>query len=504
MNLVTDYQELAKTMELPPEALDLITGSGIRSVMHCPLVSGDTVFGALTLATNGTRTFTEADAVFGEELGRRVGTVLANLQLHERLANRLRGQEAVARLGQAAVVLQAPEPLFEAPRASSARSSTATSRRSCSTSRRATPCGSSPGPGWRDGVVGHAMIPDNAGSHSGFALISDGPVVSTDYATESTSVPARSCSSTAHDRASRHPSSARTGRGASSASTASRRAASRRTRSRSSTPSRTSSAAPSAVAAWRSRSATVTTASSSRLRPRRPASGSGTSSPGGSSGPTRSAGCTACRPAPSPELDAYLALVHEDDRGWVGERIHRAAETGAYDAQFRIVHPDGTVRWTHGTAKVFFDPQHKAIRMIGVARDVTEEVELEGERLRMAEAERRQTELNQAFIGVVSHELRTPITSIYGGSKLLRRMGEEQSEKRSELTADIEAEAERLYRLTEDLLVLTRVERGTLDIGLRAGGHAARARAGHRERAGALAADDDRARRPARHSDRPR
>ena len=104
--------------------------------------------------------------------------------------------------------------------------------------------------------------------------------------------------------------------------------------------------------------------------------------------------------------------------------------------------------------------------MIGVARDVTEEVELEGERLRMAEAERRQTELNQAFIGVVSHELRTPITSIYGGSKLLRRMGEEQSEKRSELTADIEAEAERLYRLTEDLLVLTRVERGTLDIGL--------------------------------------
>ena len=167
-----------------------------------------------------------------------------------------------------------------------------------------------------------------------------------------------------------------------------------------------------------------------------------------------------------PNLDAYLALVHEDDRGWVGERIHRAAETGAYDARFRIVHPDGTIRWTHGTAKVFFDPQHKAIRMIGVARDVTEEVELEGERLRMAEAERRQTELNQAFIGVVSHELRTPITSIYGGSKLLRRMGEEQSEKRSELTADIEAEAERLYRLTEDLLVLTRVERGTLDIGL--------------------------------------
>ena len=38
--------------------------------------------------------------------------------------------------------------------------------------------------------------------------------------------------------------------------------------------------------------------------------------------------------------------------------------------------------------------------------------------------------------------------------------------KRTDLTEDIEAGAERLYRLTEDLLVLTRVERGTLEIGL--------------------------------------
>ena len=40
------------------------------------------------------------------------------------------------------------------------------------------------GSGWREGVVGTAVIPDNAASHSGFALISDGPVVSHDYATE--------------------------------------------------------------------------------------------------------------------------------------------------------------------------------------------------------------------------------------------------------------------------------------------------------------------------------
>jgi K+-sensing histidine kinase KdpD len=84
---------------------------------------------------------------------------------------------------------------------------------------------------------------------------------------------------------------------------------------------------------------------------------------------------------------------------------------------------------------------------------------------RLLEAEHRAGELGQAFIGVVSHELRTPITTIYGGTKLLRRLGPEDEEKRAELVADIEAEADRLYRLTEDLLVLTRVERGSLEIG---------------------------------------
>jgi signal transduction histidine kinase len=67
-----------------------------------------------------------------------------------------------------------------------------------------------------------------------------------------------------------------------------------------------------------------------------------------------------------------------------------------------------------------------------------------------------------AFIGVLSHELRTPITTIYGGSELLgRELGDEQ---RTEIVADIRAESERLARLVEDLLVMSRVERGEVEI----------------------------------------
>jgi len=79
--------------------------------------------------------------------------------------------------------------------------------------------------------------------------------------------------------------------------------------------------------------------------------------------------------------------------------------------------------------------------------------------------ERRANALREAFIGVISHELRTPITTIYGLSKMLRQRIESLTpEVRGQAIGDVEAEADRLYRLVEDLLVLSRAERGRVEI----------------------------------------
>jgi K+-sensing histidine kinase KdpD len=81
------------------------------------------------------------------------------------------------------------------------------------------------------------------------------------------------------------------------------------------------------------------------------------------------------------------------------------------------------------------------------------------------ETDRRSAELREAFVGVISHELRTPITTIYGLARILRQRGDAlDSAARSEAIADIEAESERLYRLVEDLLVLSRAEAGRVAI----------------------------------------
>jgi signal transduction histidine kinase len=80
-------------------------------------------------------------------------------------------------------------------------------------------------------------------------------------------------------------------------------------------------------------------------------------------------------------------------------------------------------------------------------------------------AEQRATALRDAFTGVISHELRTPITTIYGMSQVLRQRHETMDpETRRQSIADIEAEADRLRRLAEDLLVLSRAEGGRLTL----------------------------------------
>lgn len=147
------------------------------------------------------------------------------------------------------------------------------------------------------------------------------------------------------------------------------------------------------------------------------------------------------------DLRRILAAHEHDTAAWTA---------AAMDHPLEVRRPDG--RWlevrAYRTQKGTTDGQTDAERSragstILVLRDVT------GPRAARAARE--------AFIGLLSHELRTPITTIYGGTRLLERGLPE--ERRTEVVQDVRAEAERLYRLVEDLLVMTRVERGGVEIG---------------------------------------
>ena len=80
---------------------------------------------------------------------------------------------------------------------------------------------------------------------------------------------------------------------------------------------------------------------------------------------------------------------------------------------------------------------------------------------RIQDALRAALEAKDEFLGVMSHELRTPITAIYGGARVLRsRAGRLDEESKNRMMDDIEQESERLFRMVENLLVLSRLELG--------------------------------------------
>lgn len=77
-------------------------------------------------------------------------------------------------------------------------------------------------------------------------------------------------------------------------------------------------------------------------------------------------------------LEALRQRVHPDDRARFDLRVAQAldpAGDGHYECEFRIVWPDGSVRWLADRGRVFFEglgAQRRPVRAIGVALDVTE------------------------------------------------------------------------------------------------------------------------------------
>ncbi|WP_053226983.1 SpoIIE family protein phosphatase [Solirubrobacter soli] len=74
-----------------------------------------------------------------------------------------------------------------------------------------------------------------------------------------------------------------------------------------------------------------------------------------------------------PHIDSFSVRLHPDDRAKTEAAISRAVESrGDYEADYRVVHPDGTVRWVAARGRVLADPDGRPVRMLGAAYDITD------------------------------------------------------------------------------------------------------------------------------------
>ncbi|MCC9742492.1 SpoIIE family protein phosphatase [Streptomyces sp. MNU89] len=79
-------------------------------------------------------------------------------------------------------------------------------------------------------------------------------------------------------------------------------------------------------------------------------------------------------------IDTFYAHIHPEDRAAVHAAARTSMRTGFYSALYRIIRPDGVVRWIDAKASVVRDAEGNPQGMVGVAQDRTEEREHEERR----------------------------------------------------------------------------------------------------------------------------
>jgi PAS domain S-box-containing protein len=154
-----------------------------------------------------------------------------------------------------------------------------------------------------------------------------------------------------------------------------------------------------------------------------------------------------------PEL--LTKLVHPDDAAALAASFVRPPE---HPYVLRIRRKDG--RYVSGEQKVtlIYDEAGEVVAAEGIARDVTEREQAVAA---LREADRRKTE----FLAVLSHELRNPLSPIRNGLFILDRVAPGSDQARR-ARAVIERQVAHLSRLIDDLLDVTRVSRGKIQLQL--------------------------------------
>lgn len=131
--------------------------------------------------------------------------------------------------------------------------------------------------------------------------------------------------------------------------------------------------------------------------------------------------------------------------------------------EVRVLSPDGQIGWTQMNMIVRnYSPEQHIIEMLCINYDLTELKNTEAKLIQAKEHAEESDRLKSAFIANMSHEIRTPLNAIVGFSNILAET--DDPDERAEYQAIVEKNNELLLQLISDILDLSKIEAGILEI----------------------------------------
>lgn len=166
----------------------------------------------------------------------------------------------------------------------------------------------------------------------------------------------------------------------------------------------------------------------------------------------------------------FPSVSAEDQERAIAQWQIHVLEGSHYSEELRFYTSDDLApRWMHVRSSPMLSAQGELLGYVGTIEDITERKQAEETRADMLREQIARQEAEAAsrmkdeFLAVLSHELRTPLNSMLGWARLLRSKKMDETSVARAL-ATIERNAEAQSRLIEDILDVSKMIRGKLQI----------------------------------------
>jgi signal transduction histidine kinase/ActR/RegA family two-component response regulator len=130
-----------------------------------------------------------------------------------------------------------------------------------------------------------------------------------------------------------------------------------------------------------------------------------------------------------------------------------------------MIHPNGSVRWVHAKGRANFvnqGPERTLLSFDGTVADITDRKQAEHDRQRLFEQLHEYDRQKNNFLATLAHELRNPLSAISNAIMLMSMS--EAKEHRDYSTETIKRQSSQLSRLIDDLLDISRINLGKIEL----------------------------------------